>query len=141
MEPSSTKSPDRKKVLFVCLGNSCRSQMAEAFARAFGSDVMEVASCGLHPAPSVSRTTRLVLAERGLDVSGHYPKSFSEVQPESYDLIVNMSGMMLPAGLDSRVLHWDVMDPMGFPKEVYDQVADQIRGLVEGLIEDLRSRP
>jgi len=131
---------EKKKVLFVCLGNSCRSQMAEGFARALGADVVEPASCGLAPAPSVSRMTRQVMGERGIDLSGHYPKSLGEVPLGDFDVVVNMSGMMLPVDLDSRLLHWDVTDPMGGPKELYDAVADRIRGLVEGLIEDLRSR-
>ncbi len=141
MQQPSARPPKKKKVLFVCLGNSCRSQMAEGFARVLGSDVLEAASCGIAPAPSVSRLTRQVMAERGIDVSAHYPKSLGEVPVEEFDVVVNMSGMMLPVDVDSRLLHWDVTDPMGGPRELYDQVADRIRSLVEGLIEELRSRP
>jgi len=58
--------PSRKRVLFVCLGNSCRSQMAEAFARAYGSDVLIAASAGLTPASGVAADTSRAMAEKGL---------------------------------------------------------------------------
>src|SRR6267154_2225345 len=59
--PSPKTAPAKKRVLFVCIGNSCRSQMAEAFARAYGADTLWVQSAGLGPAPMVAPLTRQIL--------------------------------------------------------------------------------
>src|SRR5215475_5872555 len=56
----------KKRVLFICIGNSCRSQMAEAFAQAYGSDVMEVHSAGVSPAAMIAPLTKSILAEKNL---------------------------------------------------------------------------
>jgi len=129
---------NKKRVLFVCIGNSCRSQMAEAFARAYGSDIMVAQSAGLMPAVDIAPLTRQVLAERNLNLDGHFPKSLEMAGREAFDVVVNMSGqpMSLPK---ARVLTWPVRDPIGHPERVYRDVVQQIEGLVMGLILNLRS--
>jgi arsenate reductase len=128
-----------KKVLFVCIGNSCRSQMAEGFARAYGAGVVNPMSAGLYPATSVSRLTREVMADRRIDISDHFPKGFGEVPVETFDIVVNMSGHPLPPELRPDVLEWTVDDPMGFDRPVYEEAASHIEGLVRNLIEQIRS--
>lgn len=141
--PSATQpamSPAQKKrVLFVCIGNSCRSQMAEALARAYGSDVMVAQSAGLSPATIISPVTRQVLAERNLNIDAHFPKSVTIAAREPFDVIVNMSGhpINLPA---SRSLTWPVRDPIGESEAVYRTVLQQIENLVMGLILELRNQ-
>ena len=77
LKPSSPGSrKGKKRVLFVCIGNACRSQMAEAFARAYGSDVLSAHSAGLAPAGAVPPLTRQVLNERNIPVEGQYPKGY-----------------------------------------------------------------
>ncbi len=128
----------KKRVLFVCIGNSCRSQMAEAFARAYGSDVMIPQSAGLSPATIIAPLTRQTLAERGLNIDGHFPKGLEIVMREPYDVIVNMSGH--PVDLPkANILTWPVRDPIGLSPEVYRSVVQQIEGLVMGLILTLRN--
>ena len=131
------KPPSKKRVLFVCIGNSCRSQMAEAFARAYGADIMEVQSAGVDPATHVSPLTKQILAERNLNVDGQFPKSL-ELLNEPFDFLINMSGysVALP---NARVLTWVVPDPIGQKEDVYRSVAAQIEGLVMRLILELRS--
>src|SRR5271165_2238746 len=68
------RAPAKMRVLFVCIGNSCRSQMAEGFARAYGADVMAVQSAGLSPAVMVSPLTKTVLAERNIHIDDQFPK-------------------------------------------------------------------
>src|SRR5437016_12534018 len=68
------RAPVKKRVLFVCIGNSCRSQMVEGFARAYGSDVMVARSAGLSPATVIAPLTRQVLAERNIRIDDHFPK-------------------------------------------------------------------
>lgn len=127
------------RVLFVCIGNSCRSQMAEGFARAYGSDVMVPESAGLAPAMSVSRDTIRSMREKNIDVSLHYPKALGEFSRAHFDLIVNMSGCDLPA-MPGPVREWLIEDPIGHPLETYRAVRDQIEMLVMHLILELRRR-
>ena len=140
---SSDKYPRRakaakKRVLFVCIGNSCRSQMAEAFARAYGSDVMDVQSAGVSPATMIAPQTKMVLAEWNLRIDDHFPKSMDIIRQQPFDLVVNMSGIpvMLPG---ARIVEWVVQDPIGQKKSLYRAVASQLEGLVMRLILDLRT--
>ena len=128
-------------MLFVCVGNSCRSQMAEGFAKKYGSDVLQAESAGLYPASTVSRLTQEVMAAKNIDVSGHFAKSIADVEYEKYHIVVNISGHMLPVEPKGRVLHWDVDDPIGADKKVFEETADQIEMLVQGLILELRKKP
>ena len=133
----ATEGPAKKRVLFVCLGNSCRSQMAEALARAYGSDVLEAQSAGLTPAAIIAPLTRKVLEERNLSVDGHFPKGLDLAMREPFDLVINMSGLPVSLG-KSRILVWVVRDPIGESEDVYRDVVQQIEGLVMGLILNLR---
>jgi len=127
----------RKRVLFVCIGNSCRSQMAEAFARAYGSDVLSAHSAGLSPAMIIQPQTIQVLRERNVRTDGQFPKNLEVVLREPFDVIVNMSGHPLPiAGV--HITEWPVPDPIGQSETVYRNVAVQIEALVMRLILELR---
>ncbi|MFN8938186.1 MAG: low molecular weight phosphatase family protein [Acidobacteriota bacterium] len=131
----------RQRVLFVCIGNACRSQMAEAFARSYGHDVIEACSAGLSPAMIVDRNTKAVMRERALSLEDHFPKTVEEALHQPPTLIVNMSGVVLPpslAGLPAEA--WPVRDPVGEPISVHRAVRDQIEGLVMNLILRLRQR-
>ena len=135
-QPMPTPHPQR--VLFVCIGNSCRSQMAEAFARAYGSDVLVPVSAGLMPAVGVAPLTLQILAEKNIRADQQFPKSLNQVMREPSDLIVNISGWPLPS-TSTKVVEWSVEDPIGQKPGVYREVASQIEGLVMSLILDLRS--
>jgi len=113
--------------------------MAEGFARKYGSDVVKAQSAGLYPAGSVSRLTKKIMEERGVDLSGHYPKGISEVPYGDFSTVVNISGFMLPEDTTARVLHWDIKDPMGESAEVYTKVADEIEVLVRDLVAELKN--
>ena len=117
--------------------------MAEAFARAYGSDILVAESAGLMPATLIAPLTKQVLAERNLNIDGHFPKGLETAGREPFDVVVNMSGQppgvidrMLP---NTRVVTWRVRDPIGEPESVYQSVMQQIEGLVMGLILSLRS--
>jgi arsenate reductase len=129
-----------KRVLFVCIGNACRSQMAEAFARVHGSDVMIPASAGLAPALGVMRNTQRAMSELGIDLSDHFPKSVRHLGRAQFDLIVNMSGVEVPPDLPARtsVIEWDVEDPVFMKYEDHCKIRDQIETLVMKLILELR---
>ena len=129
----------KKRVLFVCIGNSCRSQMAEAFARTYGSDVMEARSAGIAPATIIMPLTRQVLSEKNVSVDGQFPKSLEIIEREPFDLLVNMSGAKL-GHASAQVIEWPVPDPVGQNEETYRAVAAEIERLVMGLILELRSQ-
>jgi arsenate reductase len=138
-QPSVPIQRTRKRVLFVCIGNSCRSQMAEGFARAYGADIMVAASAGLSPAAIVQPQTKQVMALRNVRIDDQFPKGMEILRREKFDVIVNMSGEKLPLAPGSRVRDWPVEDPIGQSEAVYKTVAEQIEGLVMRLILELRS--
>jgi arsenate reductase len=137
VNPASPGDP-KIRVLFVCIGNSCRSQMAEAFARAYGNDVLIAASAGLSPAFSVAPDTIRAMGERNLDVRDHFPKSIRHLGRAQFDIAVNLSGTNLPDNVAPRVQEWDVEDPIGLSYEEHCAVRDQIEKLVMDLVLELR---
>jgi arsenate reductase len=131
-------TPALKRVLFVCLGNACRSQMAEGFARAYGSDVMAAASAGVAPAPALARDTVRAMEEKAIDLTAHFPKSIRQLGKAEFDLVINMSGFDLPAGVGGRIVDWDVEDPVALPYKRHCEVRDRIEWLVMELVLELR---
>jgi arsenate reductase len=127
-----------KKVLFLCIGNSCRSQMAEGFARRYGSDVMEAASAGLSPAGVVQALTKKVMEAKNINIDEQYSKSLNSVPLRTFDLLVNMSGTKLPVRLPMEIRNWDIEDPIGQPEDVYESTRDRIEMQVMMLILELR---
>jgi arsenate reductase len=128
-----------KKVLFVCIGNTCRSQMAEALARHSAADVIEAASAGLSPYGKIVEPTRKILLERGVNLDGQHCKGLREVDPDSFQLIVNMTGMpgraLFPG---AKVVDWDIADPYGENLLMYRQVYDEIEEHMAKLAASLR---
>lgn len=124
----------KKRVLFLCLGNLCRSPMAEALARKYGSDVLEVSSAGLTPAMNTAPFTRSVLQEKNVDLGDHLPRGFRDLDLKGYDLIVNMSGSALPKTIGVPVENWDVDDPMGGSEDDFRVARETIEMLVMRLI-------
>jgi len=129
-----------RKVLFVCVGNSCRSQMAEGFARTYGRDVIEAASAGLCAASAVAAETIQAMSEKNIDLSAYSPKSLRSLSTRTFDLAVNLSGFALPDVAAGEVIEWEIPDPVGCGIETHRQVRDQIENRVMGLILDLRRK-
>ncbi len=125
-----------QRVLFVCLGNACRSQMAEGFARTYGSDVMTPDSAGISPAMLVPLETRQTMAEKNIDVSDQFPKPVDMFPDKQFDIVVNMSGYSVPGYPQAR--EWKVADPIGGTAEEYRAVRDYIEQLVMKLVVELR---
>lgn len=128
---------DRINVLFVCLGNAARSQMAEAFAKAYGPDVMRASSAGLLPGRHVLSTTRMVMEEKSISLRGAVPKSLAKFTLDDFDLIINMSGHALPK-TKAPVIKVLVRDPNGKDETIHRHVRDRVESVVEDLIHMLR---
>jgi arsenate reductase len=128
----------KKRVLFVCIGNACRSQMAEAFARAYGGDVMVASSAGLSPAAIIPPLTRKVLNDKNIVIDDQFPKGVEMAGRGPFDIVVNMSG--LPLNFTAHnVVTWQVQDPMGYSEPMFQKVADQVEELVMRLILEMRA--
>jgi len=127
-----------KRILFVCIGNACRSQMAEAFARAHGSDVLVASSAGVFPARALPPDTLRAMKEKNLDLSGQVPKSVVDLDGAKFDLILNMSGFPLPPMGGAIMRDWEVPDPIGMDYKGHCAVRDRIERLVRNLILELR---
>lgn len=112
--------------------------MAEAFAKAYGKDVMTVASAGLSPAPIIQPLTYEVMQEKEISLEGQYAKDLGSVGVGDFEILVNMSGVKLPNRIPIEMREWKVEDPIGRDPEVYREVRDQIEGLVMRLILELR---
>ena len=127
------------KVLFVCMGNCVRSQMAEAIARRDSSDIIEAESAGVSPLGFIDNTTQRALRERGISFEGQFSKGLGSHTLKKPDLIVNMSGVSsnsLFAG--QRFEDWKVQDPFGEPIEIHRLVCDDIEARVKDLAARLR---
>jgi len=131
----------RTRVLFLCIGNACRSQMAEAIARHTASDVIEPSSAGLVPFGEIPSTTLTVLRERGISIDGQTSKPLRPEDISEADLVINMtgrSGATIFTESVTQVEDWDVGDPYGFNLAVYRQIRDEIETRVEDLAQRLR---
>jgi len=131
----------RTKVLFLCIGNACRSQMAEAIARHSASDVIEPTSAGLVPFGEIPGTTRAVLSELGISIDGQTSKPLLPEDISGADLLINMTGRPGTAIFTehlSKIEDWDVGDPYGFNLAVYRKIRDEIETRVEDLARRLR---
>src|SRR5207249_10567780 len=83
------RAPVKKRVLFVCIGNFCRSQMAEGFARAYGSDVMVSRSAGFSMATVIATLKRQVLSERIIRIDEHFTNSLDVYSRDKFDMVGN----------------------------------------------------
>jgi arsenate reductase (thioredoxin) len=131
---------DPVKVLFVCMGNCVRSQMAEAIARQDASEIIAAESAGVHPLGFIDNTTQRVLRERGISFDGQYSKGTRDHSLKKPDLIVNMSGVpgaTLFAGLPFE--DWQIDDPFGEAIETHRRICDDIERNVKELATRLRA--
>ena len=133
--------PALKRVLFVCIGNACRSQMAEGFARTYGGDVMIPASAGLAPASAVAPDTIRAMDEKNIDLRDHFPKSLRQLGRADFDLVINMTGVFLPKEFKGRIVDWEVADPVFMEYAEHCEIRNAIEALVMKLVLELRAAP
>jgi protein-tyrosine-phosphatase len=115
--------------------------MAEAFATAYGSDVLVAASAGLAPATGVHPVTVRAMEEKNIDLKDHFPKAVRHLGRAQFDLVVNMSGSFLSDPPGSQVVDWDIDDPVFMDWDEHCQIRDEIERRVMALILDLRRTP
>jgi protein-tyrosine-phosphatase len=127
-----------KKILFVCVENSNRSQMAEAFARIHGGDNVEAASAGSRPSGKVNPRAVEFMKERGYDLTTHSSKSLDVFNGKDIDVAVTMGcGDECPLVRAARREEWQIPDPKEMPPEKYRDVRDLIERKVMQLLASL----
>jgi arsenate reductase (thioredoxin) len=126
------------RILFVCIENAGRSQMAEAFARRFVPPDWEVFSAGSQPAKAPHPLAISAMQELGIDLSQNRPKGFDALPEGPFDVVVGMGcGEACPAHRTKRVVNWEIQNPKGQPTEAVRTIRDQIKTHVQALLKEL----
>lgn len=132
-----------KKLIFVCVGNSCRSQMAEGFARHYAQKLnlnIEIASAGSRPAGYVHPDAIAIMREKGIDISQQYSKGVTPQELLSYDYLITMgcsNESICPATFRGDSRDWGIPDPIGRPIDFYRKVRDEIEQKVLELLQEM----
>ena len=130
----------KKRILFLCNGNSIRSQMAEGLANAFHGDALEAVSAGSRPSGRVHPLAVLAMSERGIDIGGAESKSADRFAGEPFDIVVTVCDSAAadcprwPAA--QRILHWSIADPtdrLGDAMPRFREVRDELERRIAGL--------
>ncbi len=144
-EGSEVSALTRQKVLFLCTGNSCRSQMAEGLLRTLAGDRFDAASAGTRPA-GLNPMAVEAMREIGIDISHHRSKDVSEFDGQRFDAVITVCDRakeacpVFPGA--KTMLHWSLEDPaeaQGSPAErmaVFRRVRDEIAGRIRGFLAD-----
>jgi arsenate reductase (thioredoxin) len=133
---------ERPSVLFVCVHNAGRSQMAAAFLRRLAGDRVDVLSAGTLPADSVNTTVATAMSEVGIDVAGVRPRLLDPDEVERSDVVITMGcGDACPVFPGVRYLDWDLPDPSGKPIEEVRAIREEIERRVTALVDELLVRP
>jgi arsenate reductase len=133
---------DKPSVLFVCVHNAGRSQIAAGWLRYLAGDAVEVRSAGSEPADQINPVAVEAMHEVGIDITAAQPKKLAYATVRESDVIVTMGcGDACPVFPGKRYEDWQLTDPAGQPIEVVRRVRDEIRARVEELIVDLTRQP
>ena len=126
--------PVKERVLFVCIENSCRSQMAEAFAHLYAQDSIQAFSAGSRPSGQINPKAITLMAELGYDLRSHSSKSLQQIPQDKYDYVITMGcGDECPFIPAEHHEDWDLPDPKMLPLEEFRQVRDRIGERVKEL--------
>ncbi len=125
----------RKRALFVCVENSCRSQMAEGFARALGGGALEAHSAGSRPSGAVNPRAAAFMKEKGVDLGLQRSKGLAELPPGPWDYLVTMGcGDACPSLPAQERRDWALPDPKGLDDAGFRAVRGEIEARVRALI-------
>ncbi|HEY3009434.1 MAG TPA: arsenate reductase ArsC [Micromonosporaceae bacterium] len=131
-------STTKPSVLFVCVHNAGRSQMAAGFLRALAGDAVEVRSAGSEPAEQINPVAVEAMREVGIDITGHKPRILTPEDSEASSVVITMGcGDVCPYFPGQTHLDWELDDPAGQGIDVVRAIRDDIRGRVECLVAEL----
>ena len=124
------------KVLFLCVGNAARSQIAEGFARFLSGDKIYAFSAGSKPAGLVDPLAIQVMKEKNIDISSHWSKGFDKIPSGKFDYVVGMGcGDTCPIVHAKQYIQWDIPDPNGKTIEEFRKVRDDIEQKIDDFIQ------
>lgn len=130
----------KKKVAFICVHNSCRSQMAEALTKHFGSDIFEVYSAGTESYPEVKPLAVEVIEELGISMASHYPKLLTDI-PSELDILITMGcNVACPFVPSNHSEDWGLEDPSGGTIDDFRHTRELIRDKVFDLIKRVKEK-
>jgi arsenate reductase len=130
--------PDKPSVLFVCVHNAGRSQMAAAYLTHLAGDLIEVRSAGSAPADSINPAVVAALAEDGIDIAGEVPKVLTTEAVQASDVVITMGcGDACPFFPGKTYLDWVLEDPAGQGVEAVRPIRDEIKRRIEELITEI----
>jgi arsenate reductase (thioredoxin) len=128
----------KPSVLFVCVHNAGRSQMAAGWLRHLAGDTVEVRSAGSEPADRINPVAVDAMREVGIDITANIPRKLDHATAESSDVLITMGcGDVCPVFPGKRYLDWDLDDPAGQDLDTVRRIRDDIRRRVEGLVAEL----
>ena len=129
----------KKKILFVCIENSNRSQMSQAFATMLGGDAVETYSAGSNPSGKINPRAIGFMKELGYDLSVHHSKSLKEVKAFApFDVVVTMGcGDACPWMPAKRFIDWNITDPKDKTDDEFRKIRDDIKNKVQKLLNSL----
>jgi len=131
-------APERPSVIFVCVHNAGRSQMAAGFMTALSGGAVEVRSAGSMPADQINPTAVAAMAEVGIDITAEQPKVLTTEAVQASDAVITMGcGDACPIFPGKRYEDWALADPAGQGIDAVRPIRDEIRGRVEALLADL----
>ena len=141
MNESSAAGFRPKRLLFVCVENSNRSQIAEAFARIHGEDQIEAYSAGSRPSGKINSKAIEAMQEIGYDLSAHRSKSLSELPNIEFDFVATMGcGDECPFVRAKQRNEWDIPDPKLMDPDEFSIIRDMIETRVKALLAQLQNR-
>lgn len=136
------QTSDKPSVLFVCVHNAGRSQMAAGWLRHLAGDSVEVRSAGSEPADRINAVAVEAMREVGIDITTQTPRKLDYATAESSDVLISMGcGDACPVFPGKRYLDWDLDDPAGQGIDAVRRIRDDIKGRVETLVAELHASP
>jgi protein-tyrosine-phosphatase len=131
---------EKLKILFVCVENARRSQMAEGFAEAFGQGKIEVYSAGSRSSSAIDPLVIEVMKEKGIDLSSRHPKGLNDLPPAEMDYLITMGcEETCPAIPSKKVVEWEIPDPKEKSIDVFRRIRDMLEAKVKMLLEEVDS--
>ncbi len=128
----------KKRIVFICVENARRSQMAQGFAEVFGGEKVEVYSAGSSPSSQIDPLVIEVMKEKGIDLSSKRPKGLKDLPPIEMDYLITMGcEETCPAVLAKKIIAWEIPDPKGKSIDVFRNVRDMVEGRVRALLKEI----
>jgi arsenate reductase len=129
---------EKRRILFVCVENAGRSQMAQGFAEALGKGRLEVYSAGSRPSSHINPLVIEAMKEKGIDLSSRHPKGLNDLPPVEMDYLVTMGcEETCPAVLAKKIIEWQIPDPKGKPIDEIRRIRDMLEAKVKNLLKEV----